>query len=1097
MATLKKYKSMVNPPQASGLTIQVNKDIQPFNAPIELYAKRIEHDDKLALDDLDNKIELAKLENKSEQDFLKEQETMFKDRNKTLFDNVLTSEKIALIEFENNLRSDYRNNPTGYKEKLDEYVKVKLNSGLFPDPTRILKFQEKATSLGVSGLNEISNNVDTLLENNSWEGLNLLAQKNSSIIKDSISQIYSMKDIANHKKLYAKESKDLEGTLVNFLQDHGHRTDKTEADILDVLDQWKLDHDRNFLEHILTNVIMKPDDANSVAMAEGVWEAYRSGIKLKEIELPPSAQEIVWDEGTGEFYLDILNRTTYDQHPLPNKEKIEDQVNTAMKNQLAKWKLGKTQVNKEYIAEQNIVRADLLDENNINSIKNVTSPKLSETEINDLSMEDDGNGNLVKNQELVNELTEPQDTAEAFDKILLQLRTDGDIMEAISQVQRLDMTLIGYDKSYSPMAVIMEGFFQQNTVGINYNTTEIFGQLAESYISSDQTQHVSLQAMASDIKKFNYFPKQMVDNLYTYAGLNITTEADKNTLLSMAIVKVNTLGFDKVGNLNTNGKDIAEALDEVWRLNRTLGLDAAVESWMIAVNPDFESQKKRKEAMATYVKERTQFEIEAKIKGRSDTFTIDDIREDFSDVLEAAVARENTLDLPFYWTWGKNRIRQGLNLKDWEGKRPLDNLVKNQNTFIIGTRGNLRMTNSAYKQFRVIFDQISWGFLNVDDPTPTQLDRAYSKAFTESINQMTQMGYYWSGMLYEPTQTTGLVLTRNSPEQLTGMNTEELNINVTAYVYNHLRKMDINEQSLHIMGAPWNSVDETEYDDYLRNFFQLAEDGHIKLVEDTTTVDREKVQYHIMMKNQSGDWKMVMDGTEPVSWMPNTVFTDSGGKHSRATIKELLIQDHITQIETKLGQPFSPSDKERMIKILAREQWVGLWMDELKDSWDDMFKSDKDKDIDTISEILTKAASEYEFKVDKIQNELNFKFEDEMEAMVLSHKVSYDDTIPQELSREGKLEYVKEKHNKNVERFNEIYSDIGVVIHPKFQFVLTDIIDAIGPEHVNKDSDLYHFIQNEKWRYARQEIMRLQPLFKNYQRYQSLLMMWGIEMNTQ
>ena len=87
------------------------------------------------------------------------------------------------------------------------------------------------------------------------------------------------------------------------------------------------------------------------------------------------------------------------------------------------------------------------------------------------------------------------------------------------------------------------------------------------------------------------------------------------------------------------------------------------------------------------------------------------------------------------------------------------------------------------------------------------------------------------------------------------------------------------------MGAPWNSVDETEYDDYLRNFFQLAEDGHIKLVEDTTTVDREKVQYHIMMKNQSGDWKMVMDGTEPVSWMPNTVFTDSGGKHSRATIK--------------------------------------------------------------------------------------------------------------------------------------------------------------------------------------------------------------------
>ena len=130
--------------------------------------------------------------------------------------------------------------------------------------------------------------------------------------------------------------------LNNFIQSHGKRTDKSTAYIINVLNQWRLDHDRNFLEHILTNVIMKPDDANSVAMAEAVWEAYRSGIKLKEIELPPSAQEIVWDEGTGEFYLDILNKTTYDQHPLPNKEKIEDQVNTAMENQLTKWKNEKT-----------------------------------------------------------------------------------------------------------------------------------------------------------------------------------------------------------------------------------------------------------------------------------------------------------------------------------------------------------------------------------------------------------------------------------------------------------------------------------------------------------------------------------------------------------------------------------------------------------------------------------------------------------------------------------------------------------------------------------------------------------------------------------
>ena len=205
----------------------------------------------------------------------------------------------------------------------------------------------------------------------------------------------------------------------------------------------------------------------------------------------------------------------------------------------------------------------------------------------------------------------------------------------------------------------------------------------------------------------------------------------------------------------------------------------------------------------------------------------------------------------------------------------------------------------------------------------------------------------------------------------------------------------------------------------------------------------------------------------------------------------------VTRFETNNQQKYSPSDKEKLIDILAGQQWVHLALTDFGDWWQDIFKKDKDLDIDTFSEIMTKTASEYEFKVKKTQDELNFKFEDEIEAMVLTHKISYDDTIPQELSREAKFEYVKEKHNKNVETFNEIYNDIGVVIHPKFQFVLTDIIDAIGPKYVNKDSNLYNFIQNEQWRYARQEIIRLQPLFKNHQRYQSLLMMWGIEMNTQ
>ena len=194
---------MVNLPQPSGLNIKINKDIQPFNAPIQVMAQRAEHESKLALDDLDNKIEKAKLQNKDQKTFLKEQETMFKERNKTLFDNTLLSEKIKLIEFDNFLKNKHWNSPTLYEAKFNEYIKVKVQSGLFPDPTRLLKFQEKASSLGVASMNEISKNVAKSLENESWELLNLATQKISTNIQERIFSMDSLSDLADQNVLYA------------------------------------------------------------------------------------------------------------------------------------------------------------------------------------------------------------------------------------------------------------------------------------------------------------------------------------------------------------------------------------------------------------------------------------------------------------------------------------------------------------------------------------------------------------------------------------------------------------------------------------------------------------------------------------------------------------------------------------------------------------------------------------------------------------------------------------------------------------------------------------------------------------------------------
>ena len=100
-------------------------------------------------------------------------------------------------------------------------------------------------------------------------------------------------------------------------------------------------------------------------------------------------------------------------------------------------------------------------------------------------------------------------------------------------------------------------------------------------------------------------------------------------------------------------------------------------------------------------------------------------------------------------------------------------------------------------------------------------------------------------------------------------------------------------------------------------------------------------------------------------------------------------------------------------------------------------------------------------------------------------------------------------------KYNELYGNIGVVVHPRHQFIITDIIDAIGIkdikltdfneiesieysdnlQHISEGSELYEALKNEQYRDVGTALENLSKFFKSDQRFQALMMYYGIMEN--
>lgn len=1057
---------MVKP---SGLKIGVNTQTNPLERPIQAFVNQVDKNNQMKLDNLDNKIAEAKAENKNLVDIQNEQRSALEKAQNGMYDNILTSSKIELTNFETEMSNTYFDSPLLYESKMQEYVETKINSGIFPNTERALKYKLKAQELTKSSLKKITDNHLTKIENTGWDNITRYSDILTTKMREQIFSITDIRQLPEHLKSYTNSIIELEDGIGKFIEANPRST-KTPAEYQTILDEYREQHDVAMLEHVLTNMIMNPNFPETEELADTLYDMWQSGTLLEndDAKLNRLVAELNGqDKNVINDLRKLLDKHTYDEHTIDTKLRLESKIKTAIKNKKSEFVAMQNESN-NFMFNEVSKRKDVF----LNQLTDMSVAPPDIQEIVSLSIDKKGQFD----QNIFDDLSDKVYAKNEFKKIIDNVLVTRDVTTALNDIENLKDKLKPIFGSTNPEELLYEAIFQTDTSGINTDAPRIINELALGYQQPNQRINPAVETLSNNIKTFGVFPKSMVDFGNRLTTLSFESDIDKQALISMAIIKVNTIGKGKSGNLDKDGS-LSEALDTVHELVNTHGIDFAVERFKTMVNPDFADQKIRKDLMLDFAQTR---------------FKSNDLREEFSDAFNGAIARTNLIDLPFYFYGATDIIKSGLGMESVRGERTLDNIVKYKNTFLIGTSKNLSIENSAYQVFEDIFYNKVGGFINTNNPSEYQKQKAMEDAIVASLNEMSSGDYQWSSLLYNPDQPYGITLTRMSPESMTGLDTQTLAFNATAFAYKAIQKMEPNDVALQFFGTPLNVTDMDDYNEFQQEFFQLAENGNLKLVPDTTTLDRADQQWFINIQKEDGSWGLLMDGVEPLSWKPNTNFTDEMLPYGKDGIYNEIIQEELNGLNITDPSLREEIRKSMTIGFLAQDKYaeLGDWFQATFPNWgSDNFR--KDNDVDTITEKITTMASKYEEKVVEKQEELNFQFKDEIEESILRHRSIYDNTIPSNLDELGALNYLKNKNEKIITTYNNEFNDIGVVVHPRHQFVIQDIIDVLGPEAVGKNSAFYIYLQNEQLRYARDYIDKLAPQFKNKQRHKALLNLWG------
>jgi len=716
----------------------------------------------------------------------------------------------------------------------------------------------------------------------------------------------------------------------------------------------------------------------------------------------------------------------------------------------------------------------------------------TENQLRENSKMIDHEGNLVpdpeKFQKYKKKLLDRNALDDAANSVLM-----GNELDALSFIKKDNEY---YSKNKTEMDVTIKEHAFRKAFGADFNTLLTFSNLAKAIRGEDALTD-DMQNVMYLMDKLDYFPQDFKLTLERFASPNfvIDTDQERETLIDLATVYNYVAAQPSgVGVLNLE-KNHAIGLKKTYEAyqGKFNTLDG-VKAWNGKFSPNKELERTNQEVVNLFLQ------------------TNYDTQNMFNDKFSSAMS--DTENVSFVKWINKLKTKMTGN------EVPLSNIMKDDSTWTPkGFWKNFSIKESAYPEFKKIVNKkLFEATKDKENLNNMDLQNELTDVLLASIEDMTNTDYFISYMAFDSNNKGGFVLTENgqSPEEITGQESEDLSTNALAFMVNVLRSQDGDELA-NMMGLEYPS---DELGTYMNNLYSLVEEGNIKLQYNPKANDKKNEEFFIWFKNSENTWTTVKQDGRPVSWIPNNRYLLNMGYTRTSLIQKKAIDNAEQNIAKLLSKKGNEHLQHLRDALLRDEIWLqkniilplaDKW-ESIKDSftWDDQIKN-------TLTEQLTQTLNDIDISVQEEQTKLDedydtkdiiyahysqfnepINLQDENDRNKLKDVLKFDDDMLEllqdgriTLTREEKVKLVADRVDTNFAQVREVYADIGTVIHPVHQFVLQDIVDVGGIKLVDKNSDIYQYLQKDEFSLALKEIKLLAPYFPDQSRLNALINMWG------
>jgi len=1056
---------------------------------------------------------------KTKNDLLAKEQTSYNKQINQIHENSFTSAIILLEDKVFDLETKYPSDPSQILLELEEFKKglyESENIDWLNDKQRYLKFEQKYANVRNSSLRTANKNYLTKLEQNTWDGINLLNEHLQKRTFTNIANIDGYDDLATFTLSSLDDFSLLNDRIGNYVFSLGSNSDKTELDLLNIKQDYIFNRDKNFISHVLTNLVMQEGNPKSIDLAnilKDAWVQNKLPEKSTELDLLLKANGISKQDKNDLFQI-MSDNTAGDDLNVDLTEKVIEHVDNAIKLKENEWIQNNKLLNGKIITE-----SKYLEEQANKGLNNVNTPLLKREELEEIFVTIDDNNNIVSNIEAIEEFEIKQESKIQLSILLNDaLANNLSLDEISSRLGTINFKDLGYENE-DVFYVLKDQLVKQGFGGAS--PEELFENVMNQGVYQPDNQ---MELAILVMKQTNFIPKELSNYLEGAKDFKFEDEGSMKYLVGLAHVK--NKAFGKTIPMNMT-EEQSEALDEVYNTYKATGNYAeASKAWKLNTSS---KDKILRENISDF---KSWYYGSASMDGKFFKDKVNgyhhmenEITDHFNELLE-----KNDFTSLEKYTGLFSSVLFGTEYKD-------ESLMETKGTFQLLTTWRKWLTfglwnKGAYKTNATVSASVKdWMENYVNDNIYKYLEgenlknsdhlRAYKKVFNDGLAEMKNTNFSFSRLLHNGSSEGNMVLTENNPQKIIGNGMLSENIiaqNVNAFIaLKMFKETDINTATQMIFNRPANKVTEKEWADWKRDYMSLAANGKIRIKPVRENQDINNPSWNIFIDNDDdGLYTLVTHNGEPLEWFGNSQFTDSTIGYSKNETVDKWV-DMVLSGQSKIrlgGEEFEiklPKIVEQIVKNAEglttkdKTQLKNIIRSELLDQDSSVFRSifaDKST-IDTITEIQSILTSSFDDFSTQVQETLDFNFDNNQEAMVLNHKVKYDKTLVNIKTEEEKFQLAKNKLEKTTNDYKKIYGtyESGFIIPPNYKFVITDIMESFPnnwKELVGTESSFYKDMMNRDFRFAQNKIIRMRPIFEESNqlaRYNDLLNLWNLSTN--